>query len=135
MSKTFAIVKPDAMAKGVAFGAIMNRIHLEGFNVLEMRQVNLSRGEAERFYHEHNERPFYGDLCSFMSSGPCVVMVLERDDAVNHWRKVIGATNPKEADSESIRAQWGDSIDNNAVHGSDSDENALKEIDFFFKEV
>jgi len=132
MSQTFAMIKPDAVAKGVALGCILTHISLEGFEISQMRLVNMTLEQARQFYEVHSDKPFYDSLCEFMSSGPSVVMVLSRDDAVKYWRKVIGATNPKEAGFNTIRQNWGDSIDRNAVHGSDSDENAEKEIAFWF---
>ena len=132
MSKTFAIIKPDAVAKQNALGSIISTIGVSGFGILEMCQVHMTVDEAKEFYAVHVDRPFYDSLCEFMSSGPCVVLALEKENAVQEWRDLIGATNPAEALGHTIRSTWGDSIDRNAVHGSDSDENAQIEIQFFF---
>lgn len=129
--KTLAIMKPDLVAKKQQ-GTVLQRILDEGFEVLAMRQVHLSRREAEGFYAVHRERPFFASLCEFMSSGPVVVLSLEREDAVAHWRRVIGATNPADADEGTIRKQFGASVGENAVHGSDSEENGLLESNYFF---
>ena len=129
--RTFAIFKPDLVASGKQ-GLVLQRILDEGFRVLGMRQLRLSRAQAEGFYAVHRERGFFDELCSFMSRGPVVVLALERDDAVAHWRKVIGATNPKNAEAGTIRAQFGTDVGENAVHGSDSPENGLIECSYFF---
>ncbi len=129
--RTLCIIKPDAVEKRVQ-GAILQRLLEEGFQILGMRQKRLSRTEAEGFYEVHKERPFFDELCTFMSRGPVVVVALERDDAVAHYRKVIGATNPADADEGTIRKLYGGSVGENAAHGSDSEENGLKEIAYFF---
>lgn len=134
MERTFAIIKPDAFEKGVA-GKIIDRILSEKFAIVGMRLVHLSRRDAEGFYAVHRERPFFGELTSFMSSGPCIVLALERDDAIAHWRKVIGATNPAEADAGTIRKEFASNIERNAVHGSDAPETAAVEIAYFFRDL
>jgi nucleoside-diphosphate kinase len=131
MSRTLAIIKPDAVASGKT-GKIIAHIQAEGFKVLAMRMTRLSTAQAQAFYEVHKERPFYGSLVAFMTSGPCVPMALERDDAVAAFRKAIGATNPAEADEGTVRKLYAESLERNAVHGSDSDENAAREIGFFF---
>ena len=133
MERTLAIIKPDAVANGHA-GKILDRILSEGFAVRAMRLTTLTLPQAEGFYAVHKERPFFGELTEFMSSGPCVPLVLERDDAVAHWRTVIGATNPAEADEGTIRKAFATSMGENAVHGSDSVENGRLESNYFFAE-
>ncbi|MDP7095514.1 MAG: nucleoside-diphosphate kinase [Candidatus Marinimicrobia bacterium] len=130
-NKTLAIIKPDAVGNGFT-GKIMDRIIEAGFKVQAAQLMHLSREQAEGFYAVHKERPFYNDLVNFMTSGPCMPMALEKDDAVNAFRSLIGATNPEEAADGSIRKDFAESIQNNAVHGSDSNENAQKEIAYFF---
>ena len=134
MERTFAIIKPDAVAKG-ATGKIIDRMLDEGFKILGMRLTQLSLSDAEGFYAVHRERPFFGELTEFMSSGPCVVFALEREDAIAHWRKVIGDTNPENAAEGTIRKQFAENIGNNAVHGSDAPETAAIEISYFFRDV
>ncbi len=131
MEKTLAIIKPDAYADGNS-GKIIDRIIGEGFNIVAMKQIHLSKKDAEGFYDIHRERPFFDELTSFMSSGRCVVLSLERENAVSKWREVIGATNPEEADDGTIRKQFGKNTGNNAVHGSDSPENGVLESCYFF---
>ena len=133
MERTLAIIKPDAVAAGNA-GKILDRILQEGFAVRAMKLVTLTQAQAEGFYAVHAERPFFGELTEFMSSGPCVPLVLEREDAVAHWRETIGATNPAEAAEGTIRKQFATSVGENAVHGSDSVENGVKEGRYFFAE-
>jgi len=130
-NRTFTIVKPDSVRKG-NFGKIISRIEGEGFKVLGLKKVSLSRAQAEGFYAVHKERPFYSSLVEYMTSGPVFVAALERDGAVAHLRKVMGATDPTKADAGTIRKDFGESIEQNAIHGSDSDENAAIEIAFFF---
>ncbi|MES2123130.1 MAG: nucleoside-diphosphate kinase [Gemmatimonadota bacterium] len=130
---TFAMVKPDAVSTGKG-GAILAHIEREGFTVRAMRMVRLTRTEAEAFYAVHRERPFYGELVEFMSSGPVVALALEAPDAVQAWRTAIGATDPAEAEPGTVRKLFAESKGRNAVHGSDSDENAAREIAFFFPE-
>jgi nucleoside-diphosphate kinase len=131
MQQTLSIIKPDAVKKGV-IGKIIDRFESNGLRIAAMKKIQLSRSDAEQFYAVHKERPFFNDLVEFMISGPVVVMVLEGEDAVAKNRKLMGATNPKEAEPGTIRADFADSIDANAVHGSDSLENAEIEINFFF---
>jgi nucleoside-diphosphate kinase len=131
MQQTLSIIKPDAVKKNV-IGKIIDRFESNGLRIAAMKKVQLSRRDAEQFYAVHKERPFFNDLVEFMISGPVVVMVLEGEDAVAKNRKLMGATNPKEAEPGTIRADFADSIDANAVHGSDSLENAEIEINFFF---
>ena len=133
MERTLAIIKPDAVANGHA-GKILDRILAEGFAVRAMKLVTLTRSQAEGFYAVHAERPFFGELTEFMSSGPCVPLVLERDEAVARWREVIGATNPADAAEGTIRKEFATSMGENAVHGSDSPENGVKEGRYFFAE-
>ncbi|HEX8299377.1 MAG TPA: nucleoside-diphosphate kinase [Rubricoccaceae bacterium] len=134
MERTLAIIKPDAVAAGHA-GKILDRILAEGFAVRAMKLVQLTQTEAEGFYAVHAERPFFGELTEFMASGPCVPLVLEREDAVAHWRTTIGATNPAQADAGTIRQLFATSVGENAVHGSDSAENGVKEGRYFFSEA
>jgi len=134
VQRTLSIIKPDAVAKNVT-GDIIRRFEENGLTVIGARMAQLSAAEAGRFYAVHAERPFYKDLCSFMSSGPVLAMVLEGKNAVALNRQLMGATNPKEAEAGSIRADHADSIDANAVHGSDSEENAATEIAFFFSDL
>ena len=131
MERTFAIIKPDAVKSGV-IGRILARIEQEGFRVVAMRLQHLSKREAEGFYAVHRERPFFGALVNFMISGPVMIQVLEGEGAVLKNRELMGATNPKDAAPGTIRADFADSIDANAVHGSDAAETAAVEIGFFF---
>ena len=131
MEKTLMIVKPDAVAKNV-IGDIIRRVEEAGFKVLELRMLHQTREQAGKFYQVHKDRPFYGELVDFMTSGPCVPMALEREDAVRKLREVIGATNPEDAAEGTIRKAHGAKIGNNAVHGSDSVENAAIEIAHYF---
>jgi nucleoside-diphosphate kinase len=133
-NRTLAIVKPDAVQTGKT-GAIIAHLQREGFIVRAARLVRLSPAEAGAFYEVHRGRPFYGDLVSFMTSGPCLPMALERADAVAYYRTVIGATDPAEAAEGTVRRLFAESKGRNAVHGSDSDENAAREIAFFFTEA
>lgn len=129
--RTLAIIKPDAIGKGHT-GKIIDRILSAGFKILGARLVTLSKEKAEGFYTVHREKPFFNDLVDFMTSGPCMPMVVQHENAVDAFRTLIGATNPAEADEGTIRKDFAESVQNNAVHGSDSDENAEKEIAFFF---
>lgn len=131
MESTLSIIKPDAVAKNV-IGKIVDRFESNGLRIAAMKKVQLSQADAEAFYAVHASRPFFGDLVKFMISGPVVIMVLEGENAVLKNRDLMGATNPKEAAKGTIRADFAESIDANAVHGSDSLENAKIEIDFFF---
>ncbi|ARE80227.1 nucleoside-diphosphate kinase [Campylobacter helveticus] len=132
MEKTLSIIKPDAVKKGV-IGKILDRFESNGLRIAAMKKLQLSKEQAENFYAVHKERPFFKDLVEFMISGPVVVSVLEGENAVLKNRDLMGATNPKEAKPGTIRADFAESIDANAVHGSDSLENAKIEIEFFFK--
>jgi nucleoside-diphosphate kinase len=131
MERTFAIIKPDAFAAGYA-GRIIARIYAEGFKIVGLKKLFLSKVEAEGFYYVHKERPFFGELTDFMSSGPCLVMVLEAAGAIKKWRDLMGATNPKEAAAGTLRKEFGASIGENATHGSDGPETAVFEISYFF---
>jgi len=131
---TFGIIKPDAVRKGKA-GAILQRIIDGGFRVRGMKLIHMSKREAEGFYAVHRERPFFGELTTFMSGEPCVVLALEREGAVRAWRDLMGATDPAKADEGTIRREFGGSVGENAVHGSDSDENAAIEIAYFFSRI
>jgi nucleoside-diphosphate kinase len=133
MSRTLAIIKPDAVANGHT-GRIIAHLQEKGFRIVGMKLTRLSKEQAGEFYGVHRERPFYGELVEFMTSGPVVPMALERDDAVAKYREVIGATDPAEADEGTIRKLYAESKGRNAVHGSDSDENAAQEIAFFFQD-
>lgn len=131
MEQTLSILKPDAVKKGV-IGKIVDRFESNGLRVVAMKKLQLSQAEAGNFYIVHKDRPFYGELIEFMTSGPVVAMVLEGENAVAKNRELMGATDPKKAEKGTIRADFADSIDANAVHGSDSLENAKVEIAFFF---
>lgn len=131
VERTFSIVKPDAVAKNV-IGEIYSRFEKAGLNIVASKMLHLSREKAGGFYAEHEGRPFYNDLVDFMTSGPVMVQVLEGENAVALNRDLMGATNPKEADAGTIRADFANSIDANAVHGSDSAESAAREIAYFF---
>ena len=131
MERTFAIIKPDAVKRGLA-GDIIKRIEASGLKIRGMRLMHLSRGQAERFYEVHKARPFYGTLCEYMSSGPVVVMLLEGDKAITRWRELMGATDPAKANPGTIRKDFGQNIEQNAVHGSDAPETAANEVVFFF---
>jgi len=133
-NQTFGIVKPDAVKAGHT-GSIIQRILDSGFKLRGLKLIHMSRKEAEGFYAVHRERPFFAGLTEFMSSGPCVVMVLEKDGAVKAWRDLMGATDPAKADEGTIRKEFGSSVGENATHGSDSDENAAIEIAYFFSRL
>ena len=130
-NRTFTMIKPDAFKNGHA-GAIIDRIIKEGFSIKAMKMLKLSHEKAGEFYAVHKERPFYGELVEFMSSGPIVAAILEKENAVEDFRKLIGATNPANAEEGTIRKLYATSVGENAVHGSDSDENAKIEGDFMF---
>lgn len=130
--RTLSIIKPDAVAKN-AIGAIIARFEAAGLRVVAARMLHMSREQAEGFYAVHKERPFFPELVEFMTSGPVLVQVLEGENAVDKNRQVMGATNPADADPGTIRADFADEITENAVHGSDSPENAATEIDYFFR--
>lgn len=131
MERTFAIIKPDAFAAGNA-GKIIARIYAEGFKIVGLKKLYMSQVEAEGFYYVHKERPFFGELTEFMSSGPCVVMALEADGAIAKWRDLMGATNPAEAAEGTLRREFGSNIGENATHGSDAPETAAFELGYFF---
>src|ERR1041384_2279188 len=130
--RTFAVIKPDAVKARYA-GRILARIEEAGFTILGMRLVHLTRREAEGFYAVHRARPFFASLTEFMSSGPCIVIVLEAPDAIKKWRTLMGATDPAKADAGTLRKEFGGSIENNATHGSDAPETAAFEIGYFFR--
>lgn len=131
---TFGIIKPDAVAKGHT-GKIIDRILSNGFQIRGMKLIHQTKKQSEGFYAVHAERPFFGELTEFMSSGACVVLALEKDDAVKSWRDLMGATNPAEALDGTLRKDFAGSIGENAVHGSDSDANAAIEIGYFFSKL
>ncbi len=133
IERTISIIKPDAVAKNV-IGEIYSRFEKGGLQIIAAKMKHLSQAEAEGFYAVHKERPFFGELVEFMTSGPVMIQVLEGENAVNRNRELMGATNPAEAEKGTIRADFAKSIDENAVHGSDSPENARIEIDYFFTE-
>ena len=133
-SLTLAIIKPDAVAAGHT-GKIINRIIGGGFRIRAMKLIRQTRVQAEGFYEVHRGKPFYEGLTEFMSSGPCVVMALEKEGAVKAWRDLMGATDPAKADEGTIRKEFGGSVGENATHGSDSDENAAIEIAYFFSQL
>lgn len=128
---TFAMIKPNSVANGHV-GEILQRFTAGGFKIAALKMTQISQANAERFYGVHKERPFFNSLVSFMTSGPIVAAVLVKENAVEEYRKLIGATNPAEAAEGTVRKEFGESIDKNAVHGSDSDENALIESSYFF---
>ena len=132
IEQTLSIIKPDAMERSLD-GEIKLIFEKSGFKIAKEKKIQLAKHEAEQFYKVHETKPFYNDLCEYLSSGPIMVMILEKENAVLANRKLMGATNPKEAEEGTIRKKFGISIDKNSVHGSDSVENAKIEIDFFFK--
>ena len=132
LQRTLAIVKPDGVQNGVA-GEVIARIQKEGFRIVAMRLHHLSRAEAEGFYAVHKERPFFKDLVAFMTSGPAVLMCLERDNAIAHWREVMGATDPAKAAAGTIRKLYATNIEKNVSHGSDASETAAFELGWFFR--
>lgn len=134
MAKTFSIIKPDAVASGKA-GKILAHIEANGFRIVALRMAKLSQSQAEGFYAVHKERPFYGSLVKFMTEGPVILMALEREDAVKKLRETMGATNPANADEGTIRKLYAESIERNAIHGSDADETAAQELAFFFTSI
>jgi nucleoside-diphosphate kinase len=131
-TRTFSIIKPDATRRNLT-GAVTKMLEEAGLRVIASRRIRMSRNQAEGFYAVHKDRPFFNDLCAFMTSGPVVVQVLEGENAVLRNREVMGATNPQQAEEGTIRKTYAESIEANTVHGSDSEENAMIEIDFFFK--
>ena len=132
IEQTVSIIKPDAVERNLQ-DQIKNEFKINGFKILKEKKIHISNDEAEKFYKVHESKPFYSDLCAYLSSGPIVVMCLQKDNAVSENRKLMGATNPKDAEEGTLRKKYGISIDKNSVHGSDSVENAKIEIDFFFK--
>ena len=134
MERTFAIIKPDAVERNL-IGKILERIESNGFKIAAMKKTQLSKTEAEGFYYVHKERPFFSSLTEFMCSGPVVLLVLEKEDAISAWRGLMGATNPEEADAGTIRKDFALNIEKNSTHGSDSAENAVFEISYFFSET
>jgi nucleoside-diphosphate kinase len=132
-NRTFTIIKPDSVRKG-NFGKILSRLESAGFTVLGVKKVSLARPQAEAFYGVHSSRPFFGSLVEYMTSGPVYVIALQGENAVASLRTLMGATDPAKADVGTIRKEFGESIEQNAIHGSDSDENAKTEISFFFAE-
>ena len=133
IEQTLSIIKPDAVERNLE-GEIKEIFKNNGFEVLKEKKIQIEKSEAEKFYKVHETKPFYNDLCAYLSSGPIVAMVLEKENAVLANRDLMGSTNPKDAENGSIRKKYGISIDKNSVHGSDSVENAKIEIDFFFKD-
>ena len=131
MERTFAIVKPDAVWRGLT-GDILKRIEAPGLTIVAMRKIHLSRADAEKFYDVHKARPFFRGLCDYMTSGPVVIAVLQGDNAISKWRQLMGATDPKKADAGTIRKDFGIDVEQNATHGSDAPETAANEIAFFF---
>ena len=133
IEKTLSIIKPDAVERNLQ-DQIKNEFKSNGFEILKEKKIHISKDEAEKFYKVHESKPFYNDLCAYLSSGPIVVMSLQKDNAVLENRKLMGATNPEDAEEGTLRKKYGISIDKNSVHGSDSVENAKIELDFFFKD-
>lgn len=133
MNRTLAIIKPDAVASGTA-GKVLAHVEGAGFTIRAIKMVRLTHAQAEEFYAVHRERPFYRSLVAFMTSGPVIPMVLEAEDAVSSFRETIGATDPAEADPGTVRALYAENKERNAIHASDSDENAARETSFFFSE-
>ncbi|MCX8083557.1 MAG: nucleoside-diphosphate kinase [Calditerrivibrio sp.] len=134
MERTFAIIKPDAVAAGNS-GKIIDRIEKEGFKIVAMKKLWMTKKMAEGFYAVHKDKPFFNALTTFMSSGPSIVMILEKENAIADWRKLMGATNPANAEEGTIRKEFGKNIDNNAVHGSDAPETAAQETRYFFADI
>lgn len=134
MERTFAIIKPDAVERKMT-GKVLDRIEGAGFTIIGMKKLHLTKGQAEGFYYVHKERPFFNDLCSFMSRSPVVVLALEKENAILAWRELMGATNPANAEAGTIRKEFGVSIEENTVHGSDSPESAAFEIPYFFNSL
>ena len=133
IEQTLSIIKPDAVERNLS-EEIKNEFKKNGFEIKNEKKIQLSKSDAEQFYKVHETKPFYNDLCEYLSSGPIVVMIIEKNDAIIDNRKLMGATDPKKADEGTLRKKYGISIDKNSVHGSDSLENAKIEIDFFFKD-
>ena len=133
IEQTLSIIKPDAVERNLE-GEIKEMFKSNGFQILKEKKIQIEKSEAEKFYKVHETKPFYNDLCEYLSSGPIVAMILQKENAVKGNRELMGATNPKDAENGTIRKKYGISIDKNSVHGSDSVENAKIEIDFFFKD-
>ena len=133
IEQTLSIIKPDAVERNLE-SEIKEMFNNNGFQILKEKKIQIEKSEAEKFYKVHETKPFYNDLCAYLSSGPIVVMILQKENAVKRNRELMGATNPKDADEGTIRKKYGISIDKNSVHGSDSIDNAKIEIDFFFKD-
>ena len=133
IEQTLSIIKPDAVERNLD-SEIKEMFKNKGFQILKEKKIQIEKSEAEKFYKVHETKPFFNDLCEYLSSGPIIVMVLQKENAVKRNRELMGATNPKEAKDETIRKKYGISIDKNSVHGSDSVDNAKLEIDFFFKD-
>ena len=133
IQKTLSIIKPDAVERNLQ-DQIKEEFRNKGFEIIKEKKIHLSKDEAEKFYKVHESKPFYNDLCTYLSSGPIVVMTLQRENAVSENRKLMGSTNPVDAEEATLRKKYGISIDKNSVHGSDSIENAKIELDFFFKD-
>ena len=133
IEQTLSIIKPDAVERKLD-SEIKEMFKGSGFSIIKEKKIQIEKSEAEKFYKVHETKPFYNDLCEYLSSGPIIVMVLEKENAVLGNRKLMGATNPKDAEEGTIRKKYGISIDKNSVHGSDSIDNAKNEIDFFFKD-
>ncbi len=133
MEQTLSIIKPDAVERHLE-DEIKQMFLEKGFKIIKEKKIQIEKTEAELFYQVHQTKPFYNDLCTYLSSGPIVVMIIEKENAIKENRNLMGATNPKDAEVGTIRKKYGISIDKNSVHGSDSVENAKKEIDFFFKD-
>jgi len=132
--QTLAIIKPDAVSRNL-IGKIVERIEAEGIKIVAMKMIKMTKEQAKGFYYVHKEKPFYESLTDFMSSGPCVVMVLEGDDVINRYRKLMGATDPTKAEPGTIRKEFATDVEKNAVHGSDSPESAEFEIKYFFSQL
>ncbi len=134
MENTLAIIKPDAVARNL-IGKILERVESNGFRVIAMKRVQLTKPIAEGFYYIHKERPFFNDLTTSMATGPVVLLVLERQEAISQWRQLMGATNPKDAEAGTIRKDFAIDLEKNSVHGSDSPESAAFEISYFFNQT
>ncbi|KKQ32375.1 MAG: Nucleoside diphosphate kinase [candidate division TM6 bacterium GW2011_GWF2_37_49] len=134
METTFAIIKPDAV-KAKNTGKIIDRIEQEGFNIVGMKKINMTKNVAELFYTVHKGKPFFEELVDFMISGPCVVLALQKDNAIKAWRDLMGATNPEKAEANTMRKLYGTNVGSNATHGSDAPETAKTELTIFFQEL
>ena len=132
IEQTLSIIKPDAVERNLE-NEIKQMFKNKGFRIIKEKKIQIEKSEAEKFYKVHETKPFYNDLCSYLSSGPILAMIVEKENAIKENRELMGATNPKDAEKDTIRGKYGISIDKNSVHGSDSSENAKIEIDFFFK--